>query len=157
MSNDPHEAVEYRQAVEKDFDAIAHVWREGARSALGPAPEPPSVDELRARIDGELASGWVLTVAVRSGSVVGFLALKPGLHVLDQLFVLPSDHGRGIGTALLDRAKREMPGGFRLRTAAANEKARRFYVRSGLSFIEEGIHPKNGTAVCHYGWSVAKD
>ncbi|MGN6144186.1 MAG: GNAT family N-acetyltransferase [Mesorhizobium sp.] len=157
MSTDPHEAVEYREAVEKDFGAVAHVWREGARSALGPAMEPPSVDELRARIDGELASGWVLPVAVRSGSVVGFLALKPRLHVLDQLFVLPSAQGQGIGTALLDRAKREMPGGFRLRTAAINEKARRFYVRSGLSFLGEGIHPKNGTAVCHYGWSVAKD
>jgi GNAT superfamily N-acetyltransferase len=151
MPTDPHEAVEYRQAVEKDFDAIAHVWREGARSALGPAMELPSVDELRSRIDGELASGWVLTVAVRSGGVVGFLALKPRLGILDQLFVLPSAQGQGIGTALLDRAKREMPGGFRLRTAAANEKARRFYLRSGLSFIEEGIHPKNGTAVCHYG------
>jgi GNAT superfamily N-acetyltransferase len=157
MPTDPHEAVEYREAVEKDFDAIAHVWREGARSALGPALEPPSIDELRTRIVGELASGWVLTVATRRGSVVGFLALKPNLYLLDQLFVLPSAQGQGIGTALLDRAKREMPGGFRLRTAAANEKARRFYVRSGLSFIEEGIHPKNGTAVCHYGWSVAKD
>ena len=81
MPTDPHEAVEYREAVEKDFDAIAHVWREGARSALGPALEPPSIDELRTRIVGELASGWVLTVATRRGSVVGFLALKPDLYL----------------------------------------------------------------------------
>ena len=157
MPDDLPEAVEYREAVEEDFDAIAHVWREGARSALGTALGLPSVGELRSRIDGELACGWVLTVAACNGGVVGFLALKPRHGVLDQLFVLPSAQGQGIGTALLDRAKREMPGGFRLRTATSNEKARRFYVRSGLSFIEEGTHPKNGSALCHYGWSAAKE
>jgi GNAT superfamily N-acetyltransferase len=155
MPDDLPEAVEYREARREDFDAIARVWHESALYALGAVMEIPSAGALRSRIDGELASGWALTVAVRRGEIVGFLALKPEVAVLDQLFVLPSAQGRGIGGALLDHAKRTMPGGFRLRTAAANEKACRFYVRSGLALIEEGIHPRNGHAVRHYGWAVA--
>ena len=44
----------------------------------------------------------------------------------------PDHQGRGIGTALLERAKARMPGGFRLWVFQANAGARGFYERHGL-------------------------
>jgi len=145
--------IRYRAAEATDFDALAQVWHESALSTEGAAPNLPSVEALRSRIDREIDAGWVVTVALDRGEIIGFLALKPAVAVLDQLFILPSHHGLGIGHALLDAAKSAMPGGFTLRTISANHKARRFYELSGLLLLEAGLHPTSGCPVCYYGWN----
>jgi GNAT superfamily N-acetyltransferase len=58
---------------------------------------------LRSRTAG------TLTLAVAGQRIVGFLATKPAISVLDQLFVTPDMKGKGIGKALLASAKAEMP------------------------------------------------
>ena len=65
------------------------------------------------------------------GTVTGFLVLDEDW--VDQLYVEPSRTGLGIGTALLDLAKRERPAGLRLWTFESNVGARRFYERHGFS------------------------
>jgi GNAT superfamily N-acetyltransferase len=54
---------------------------------------------------------------------------------VDQLYVEPALTGRGIGAALLAVAKRERPGGLRLRTFASNTGAQRFYERHGFAEV----------------------
>ncbi|HEX8643396.1 MAG TPA: GNAT family N-acetyltransferase [Allosphingosinicella sp.] len=112
----------------------------------------PSLGDLRERIDRELAAGWALYVAERCGRIVGMLAIKAREAVLDQIFVLPSEQGCGVGTSLIDAAKRAMPAGFTLRMAAANRRAARFYTKSGLSALGEGRHPVSGVPVRCFGW-----
>jgi GNAT superfamily N-acetyltransferase len=51
---------------------------------------------------------------------------------VDQLYVDPAHTGRGLGTALLDHAKRERPQGLRLWTFVSNVRAQRFYERHGF-------------------------
>lgn len=114
----------------------------------------PTRNALRSRIDAELACGWELVVAERNGEIVGMLAVQPELPALDQIFVRPSEQGKGIGKALLDEAKRIMSKGFTLRTATRNAPARSFYEAQGLTFVEEGLHPRKGTPVCFYCWSA---
>jgi ribosomal protein S18 acetylase RimI-like enzyme len=143
----------YRAAQPADFGVIAQVWHESALSAEGAMSTLPRIEELRNRLDREIAAGWAVTVALDGRDIVGFLALKPAIASLDQIFILPAHQRRGIGRALLDLAKSAMPGGFTLRTASANLKARRFYCRAGLSLREEGFHPSAGYPVCYYGWS----
>ena len=74
---------------------------------------------------------------------------------LDQLFVAPEYHGRGIGKMLLQFTRKQLPDEIWLRCASANEKgmalvrARRFRVRErrlafarladALLSLEEGI------------------
>ena len=53
---------------------------------------------------------------------------------VDQLYVDPAMTGRGVGTALVELAKRERPDGLRLWTFASNTGAQRFYERHG--FVE---------------------
>ena len=147
-------SIAYRAAEPADFDAIADVWRESALASEGARSSLPSLAELRSRVDHEIAAGWAVTVALDGQEIIGFLALKPALAALDQLFILPTHQGRGIGRALIERAKAAMPSGFTLRTASANHKARRFYGRSGLLLLEEALHPKSGLPVCCYSWNA---
>jgi GNAT superfamily N-acetyltransferase len=144
--------MKYRAAVPADYDAIAEVWLASARSSDGAMSSLPSLAELRSRIDREIATGWAVTVALDGREIVGFLALKPALAALDQIFILPTYQGRGIGRELIERTKQAMPDGFTLRTASANHRARRFYLRSGLSLLGEGLHPRTGNPVCYYDW-----
>lgn len=148
--------VAYRAASEADFDAVAEIWLESGRLADGAPSEGPTLHQNRTRIDAEIASGWRVRVAVHEGRIVAFLAFRPNDSLVDQLFVLPSFQGQGIGKALLEYAKAAMPRGFTLRTAAANMRARRFYERANLLLISEGIHPKYGNAICIYGWNERK-
>ncbi|MEF2070366.1 GNAT family N-acetyltransferase [Consotaella aegiceratis] len=144
-----------READKGDYDAIANVWHAGASRMDGLPGPTPGLDDFRARLEKELAEGWELFAACDGVRIVGMLALKPRERRLDQLFVLPSEHGRGIGRALLDFAKRRMVDGFRLRTPAFNEAAQRFYAREGLRPAGEGRHPSNGRPVRFYEWPNA--
>lgn len=68
--------------------------------------------------------------------------------------VLPAEQGRGVGAALMRLAKQAMPTGFKLRMAAANDRAGRFYEKEGLKWLGEGVHPWTGIPVHFYGWNV---
>jgi GNAT superfamily N-acetyltransferase len=72
-----------------------------------------------------------VTVAERGG-VLGFIAVGDGQ--VEGLYLAPEARGRGVGTALVDRAKAAWPAGLALWAFAANAPARRFYARRG--FIE---------------------
>ena len=74
---------------------------------------------------------WVAEV---EGRVVGYAALSE--RKLEHLYVHPGFQGRGAGTALLERAKRERPEGFRFWVFQKNERARRFYERHGCRLVE---------------------
>ena len=148
------EIAETRSAREDELDRVAQVWRASASVADGAPPEVASVDELRARIDIELAEAWTLSVATRDGEIVGMLAVKKAERVLDQLYISPSTQRQGIGKLLLKRAMEDMPAGFTLRTASANIAARAFYEQMGLKLLSEGAHPRLGLPVCFYGWKV---
>ena len=68
------------------------------------------------------------------GTICGFLALDLTDGLLTALYLDADARGRGLGQALLDRAKAERPTGLGLWTFVANTGARRFYEREG--FVE---------------------
>jgi GNAT superfamily N-acetyltransferase len=148
--------IEIRPYRDADRDATALLWMASWRSTGLTVALEPAEAELYAlshqRIVCEIATGWVVHLAWDGGRLVGFLVLKPQAGCLDQIFVLPEEQGRGIGRALLDFAKRELPHGMWLRTAAANTRARRFYERNGLTATETDTHPVLGHATIIYRW-----
>ncbi|MBB5727929.1 putative acetyltransferase [Sphingomonas prati] len=135
-----------------DLDAAAEVWRESALNMDG-HPYVPPLELMRRRVAQEFKAGWQLYVALRADRVVGLLALKPVDAVLDQIFVVPNEQGKGVGRVLLEVAKRAMPTGFRLRMTATNERAGRFYEAEGLNFVDKGLHPSSGMPVHVYEWN----
>jgi putative acetyltransferase len=70
--------------------------------------------------------------------LVGIIAFREGR--IDQLYVVPSSQGRGIGTALLGIAKKSVRSRFRsfsLWTFQRNTNARWFYERRGFTLVKE--------------------
>jgi len=66
--------------------------------------------------------------------LVGFIAFREGW--IDQLYVLPSAQGRGVGTALLQVAQTRL-GRLSLWTFQRNKSARRFYEKHGFILVKE--------------------
>lgn len=144
-----------RPAVDGDRDAIARIWIEGWHFTGIRVTDDPTPEALRARVDEELAAGWQVIVAELSGSVVGFVALRPDLARLDQIFVAPDRHGHGIGGALFARVRAAMPAGFHLGTHAENRRARGFYDALGPIRQEPGRHPRYGHPILTYWFAGA--
>ena len=96
------------------------------------------VPALMKRYEAELASVLVYD----DGNVKGFIRTE-GTEV-KKLFVEPVLHGRGIGSALLERAIREY-GADRLWALEKNVRAIRFYQRHGFRLTNER-KPEEGTA-----------
>ena len=115
-----------------DESALVDVWIESWRSVGLDRPVVTRAD-LAARVPRELAGRWTVTVAEADGRLVGFLAVCLAEKRLDQLFIHPSFHGRGIGSALFDVARKQLPSRFWLSTQAANRRAREFYELRGMA------------------------
>jgi ubiquinone/menaquinone biosynthesis C-methylase UbiE len=118
---------------------------------------PPSVhddDDIRRYVATVLFvrdAVWVATDADGDGAILGFLALDG--DDVDQLYLEPSRTGEGIGTALLEQAKRERPEGLQLWAFQSNTGARRFYERHGFvaDRFTDGDN-EEGAPDVHYVW-----
>jgi ribosomal protein S18 acetylase RimI-like enzyme len=80
-------------------------------------------------------------VAVDGGRLVGLAAFYRPETYLHSLYVEPSAHGRGVGTALLDHVQSLSETPLSLKVQALNAPARRFYDRRGFLEVEEGQDP----------------
>ncbi len=91
-------------------------------------------------------------IARHNGRIAAFLAMSPGW--IDHLYVHPSAQNKGLGTALLDQAKRSAPFGFELWTFRQNRGAQRFYERHGLMIVErtDGRRNEEHLADLRYVW-----
>lgn len=121
--------IEVRDFQGGDLEEVARVWRASWISTGLTTGSDPVLSEYQDRLASE---DWLILVAVTGSDIVGFLAFNRQKSWLRQLFVGPAMQRTGVGTMLLDTARREMPEGFWLRTDADNHHARRFYERRGL-------------------------
>lgn len=124
--------VEVRPALARDVPqmALVHV------RARERAPMPSSVHndtQVQRWLAGRVGADE-MWVAVRGTRVVGYARFGPGW--LDDLYVLPDEAGRGVGTALLDVVKARLSGGFCLWVFVSNAPAREFYSGRGLVELE---------------------
>lgn len=136
MPTDPVSALLLRPATEADAGAVAEVHLAARRSAELAGAMPPPVhddEETRRWLAGRLGDDEVWA-AEQDGRVVGYARFTPTW--LDDLYVLPSYAGRGVGSALLDLVKARRPGGFCLWVFETNSPARAFYAGHGLVELE---------------------
>jgi GNAT superfamily N-acetyltransferase len=124
--------MKFRPFTPGDELALADLWFE-SWSSIGLEQPVVTRGELIERVPRDLANRWEVTVAEESGRLLGFLALAASEQRLDQLFIAPDAQGHGIGGALFDIAKVRLPDGFWLATQLANDRARSFYERQGMT------------------------
>ncbi|WP_027547362.1 GNAT family N-acetyltransferase [Bradyrhizobium sp. WSM2254] len=84
----------------------------------------------------------------------GLIAFRDGW--VEQLYVLPAAQGRGVGTELLDVAKRACER-LELWTFQCNECARRFYEARGFALVEQtdGARNEEKEPDARYVWARA--
>lgn len=105
-------------------------------------------------IDNIVLRDQEVDVAETNGEISGFVAIETDM--VEHLYVRPDLLRRGIGSALLQRAKERLPSGFRLWVFQENVPARRFYERHGLRLVEEtdGSRNEERTPDALYEWRL---
>jgi GNAT superfamily N-acetyltransferase len=124
------------------FDAYRQFYRQ--------PPDPARAERfLRERLE---AGESVIFLALEGDAPAGFVQLYPSFWsvaacrswILNDLFVAPAFRGRGVGRALLDRARTHAEetgaGGMSLATQRTNATAQRLYEAMGWLRDEEFFH-----------------
>lgn len=132
------------------MNAIAALFRRSF-GTLTFLPTLHTPEEDRAYFRGIVADREVW-VWEEGDVVLGFAALTD--DELTHLYVDPDAHGRGIGGALMERAKKRRPGGFRLWVFQQNANARRFYEHRDFVLVREtdGSDNEERTPDALYAW-----
>jgi GNAT superfamily N-acetyltransferase len=123
-----------RPATAADAEQVADIDLAARTEALPTVRWAHTPDEVRGWIANVLLPGGDVWVAEEAGVVVGYLALEDDL--VAQLYLRPGYWRRGIGTALMQHAKRLRPDGLRLWCFQVNARARAFYAAQGFVAVE---------------------
>jgi GNAT superfamily N-acetyltransferase len=129
-----------RPATADDISAIAPIWHRGWQDGhVGHVPE----DLITARTERSFWSRTVrrlpaTTIAEIDGAVAGFVIVVG--DEVEQVYVSEDHRGSGVAGILLAEAERRVRHGGHatawLAVVAGNERARRFYAKSG--WVDEG-------------------
>lgn len=144
---------EVRRATDADAESVANVWLRSFATVLPAATPVHTDDQVRAWFRDVVIPGRETWVAVVDGAVAGLLVLDDG--DVDQLYIDPPAQNLGIGTRLLEVAKRRCPDGLGLWTFQVNVGAQRFYERHGFTAIEwtDGAGNEEHEPDVRYVWS----
>jgi GNAT superfamily N-acetyltransferase len=128
------------------------VARRAARPYLRQAHTDVETQGWFCRVVGKPRGAW--WVARHAEDVIGYMLIDCGN--LDHLYVRPDWQGRGIGRALLDKAKALSPHRLMLWTFERNINARAFYEAKGFRVMgrAEGRNEENEPDV-QYAWRGA--
>lgn len=130
-----------RPMVEAETEAVAGVWFRAGRQAYPYLPGWRAMTpELALQVfRTQIAAHCQVLVIEHGGTIAGYLALK-GSYV-DRLYVDPEHQGQGLGTTLLEHARRLSPAGLELHTHQQNVPACAFYERLGFVAVRYGTSP----------------
>lgn len=132
-----------RGARPGDGLAVAELFTASRRDALPYLPELHSDDDTRDHFANVVPKRCAVWVAQEHGRLVGFMAWNAATEHLDHLYLLPGHYRRGIGTALLDKAKELSAGKILLYAFQRNARARAFYEHHGFRAIWFGDGAEN--------------
>jgi GNAT superfamily N-acetyltransferase len=127
--------VEIRRARDEEIQPLTLLFIR-ARNEMDYLPRVP--DEAAVPIAARIREHEEVWVAEQDGRLLGFLGIEHstslGAPVLEKLYVEPAEQNRGVGSALLDKAKELRPDELFLWVFQKNP-ARRLYERHGFELV----------------------
>jgi putative acetyltransferase len=135
----------------EDEDAAIALWLETWKLAYPSIDFDARVDWWRERWRSELVPNAAIIVAEQDGVMAGFVTIDASGY-LDQLVVAPVHWGSLLATLLVDDAKRRSPDGVTLKVNADNNRAIRFYERSGFVHAGEDVNAGSKRLVLKMEW-----
>jgi GNAT superfamily N-acetyltransferase len=129
--------IAFRPATIEDAPSVAEVLLSSRKAFLPYACSAHTDAEVHQWVRKALIPSGGVTVACVGTSIVGVLAKarESGASWVNQLYLMPSHVGQGIGARLLGQALNSLPLPVRLYTFQANERARSFYERHGFKAV----------------------
>jgi GNAT superfamily N-acetyltransferase len=128
--------VEIRRARDDEIEPLTQLFIR-ARNEVDYLPRVP--DEAAVPIAARIREHEEVWVAEEAGRLVGFLGIEHSTNldapVLEKLYVEPADQNRGVGSALLDKAKELRPDELYLWVFQKNP-ARRLYERHDFELVK---------------------
>jgi ribosomal protein S18 acetylase RimI-like enzyme len=141
--------MELRRATAADLSRLVPLF-DAYRRFYHQPPDPARAERfLRERLEGEES---VIFLALEGDAPAGFVQLYPSFWsvaacrswILNDLYVASAFRGRGVGRALMDRARAHAEatgaGGMSLATQRTNASAQRLYESVGWRRDEEFFH-----------------
>jgi ribosomal protein S18 acetylase RimI-like enzyme len=130
---------------------LVKMWRESFERAVG-VTDPHTLEEQLQYLDQHLVPENRVDVVLEESTskVIGFMAST--IDTISQLYLHVDHQNRGIGSMLLDIAKRQSSGRLRLFTFKVNTKAQRFYERHGFRILRFGFEKEWGLGDIEYEW-----
>jgi putative acetyltransferase len=128
--------MEIRPAREEEIETLTRLFIR-ARNEMDYLPRVP--DEAAEPIAAGIAEHDEVWVAVKEGRLLGFIGIEHSTNlggpVLEKLYVEPAEQNRGVGSALLEKAKGLRPDELYLWVFQKNP-ARHLYERSGFELVK---------------------
>lgn len=130
---------------------LVKMWRESFEQAVGVIDPHPLQEQLNYLQEVVVPNNQVQIVLDSiTNNVIGFLAANK--NMIAQLYVHTNYQGKGIGSQLIELAKRNCNGSLRLFTFKVNTKAQRFYERHGFKIIKQGFEEEWQLEDVEYEW-----
>ncbi|SHG31996.1 GNAT family N-acetyltransferase [Streptoalloteichus hindustanus] len=129
-----------RPAEARDAAALTDLFLRSRADAMPYLFRPYTDAETATWMSAHVLPTHEVHVAVDDGTIVGFVAVRG--EELAHLYVDPAAQGRGVGTTLLDRAKRDRRR-LELFVFQRNERAREFYYRHGFRLVDRNDGSRN--------------
>ena len=136
VERDP--AIELVEFEPRWLDELVPMWRASFEGGVGIIDPHPLAEQRQYFLDVVLPQNSV-RVALAGKLLVGFVAASS--ESVGQIHVRVGHQRRGIGTRMLDWAKRRSGGSLWLYTFACNHGARSFYARNGFVEVAHGFEP----------------
>jgi GNAT superfamily N-acetyltransferase len=131
------------------LDELVPMWRRSFEAGVG-ITDPHPIAEQRDYFLNEVLPQNSVRLALRVGDLVGFVAASR--TSLAQLYVRVGCQRQGIGTQLLNWAKRQSAGSLCLYTFARNVGACAFYEAHGFVAVARGFEPSWRLDDIKYEW-----
>jgi len=144
--------VQIRRYKDSDLEAVLCSWENATRLAHPFMTEEFLAQERinTAKIYLPNTDTWVIEF---DGKVKGFIALMG--NEVGAIFLQPEFHGKGAGTALMDKAQ-ELQGDLEVEVFKENSIGRNFYSQYGFELIEEKLHEPTGQQILRLKFTANK-